>query len=501
MSTRLNGLSMTMAAFIALIGIFVWLDFIGFQPQDLEFFGAKALVARYGPEPRMQAIGIVFPPILVYGTLILGSPITLQVVLGALSVGCLVRSLTAVPMPWGWRWSWLGLILVQPAFALMLIVSPAWTLSTSLLILVSTILWSFVEAESGCAAAPPPSLLSLVLFGLGLASLMLLRFEAWLLLPLMGGIVGLIYRRRSWPFRSTIIAVTLFMSFVFIGAWFYANWLFTGEMAFFLNSPYSGLRQPGTERVIQQTGFVDSWQEAITWVASVVPAYVVMAAWVLWRARRRVLVTLILLIPVLFPAAALWQGSFTPQLSRFGIALGMLPVLWRYYPPTRLWQRCFITATLLMGLYTGAQLLQQGRIAPEDTYLWHKLTGQAFPQGSSVPQWIEQQLMKRRVASALNKHLLPHQRVLMDDVTNFPVVYLVNDPRHFIMPYQYEFSPALQHPDLFADFILVSGAHSPGKDHDRILQFWPQLEHGVLPTFTELVTTPDYRLLQRITPP
>jgi hypothetical protein len=89
----------------------------------------------------------------------------------------------------------------------------------------------------------------------------------------------------------------------------------------------------------------------------------------------------------------------------------------------------------------------------------------------------------------------------MDDVTNFPVVYLVNDPRHFIMPYQYEFSPALQHPDLFADFILVSGAHSPVKDHDRILQFWPQLEHGVLPTFTELVTTPDYRLLQRITPP
>jgi hypothetical protein len=272
-------------------------------------------------------------------------------------------------------------------------------------------------------------------------------------------------------------------------------------MWFFLNSPYGGWRPIGSEQAIQQAGMVDSWQQAVIWVVSVVPAYGLMAVWLLCRTQQRVLVTLILLIPLVLPAVALWQGSFTPQLSRFGLMLGLLPLLWRYEPPTRSWQRWLITGTLVLGVYTSVQLIQQGRIAPEETYLWHKFSGQPLPQASSTQRWLDQQQAKRRIASVLSSHLVTKQQILMDDVTNFPLVYLVNDPRYFIMPYQYEFSPALQHPDLFADFILVAGEDSPIRGRDRLLQFWPQLEYGTLPMFTELVRTRDYRLFQRVSPP
>ncbi|HEX9871802.1 MAG TPA: hypothetical protein VGC99_25040, partial [Candidatus Tectomicrobia bacterium] len=475
-------------------------DFSGFLAQDLEFLGAKALVAQYGPEPRLESIGFVFPPILLYGALIVGSPITLQVLLGALLVGLLARKLTALPIAAVWRWSWLLLIVVHPAFVLMLVASPAWTLTTFFLMLVSTQLWGMVNAGSLESSPVSPSMFSLVLLGLGLAPLMLLRYEAWLLLLVTGVILGLRYHQEPWPFQSTIIAMTLFMSLVFIGAWLYANWLFTGDVAQFLTSPYSGLRLPGTEMFVQQAGFWASWREAGVWIAYVVPAYMVTAAWVLWHTPRRILALCILLIPLMFPAVALWQGSFVPQLSRFGMVLGMLPLLWRQCPLTRFWQRSLITAMLMISVGSSAFLLQAGQQVPEETYLWRIFTHQSLPPASSVGQWADQQQAKRQVAEALSRHLSPGQHVLLDDVASFPVVYLVNDSRPFIMPYQYEFVPALQHPNLFADFILVSGANSPTKEQDRVLRFWPELEHGVLPHYTELVSTPFYRLLQRVSP-
>jgi hypothetical protein len=105
------------------------------------------------------------------------------------------------------------------------------------------------------------------------------------------------------------------------------------------------------------------------------------------------------------------------------------------------------------------------------------------------------------VAQVLFEYMQPGQRVLMDDVMNFAVVYLVNDPRYFLMPYQYEFAPALQQPDRYTDFILIAGPESSVKAQDRVLQFWPQLDQAALPKFTELVRTPYYRVLQRVTSP
>jgi hypothetical protein len=501
MDDRRRGLGLGLVALIGLSCMLVWLDFRGFLPQDLEFLGAKALVARYGPEPRMQSIGFVFPPLLVYGTLALGSPITLQVLMGALVVGCLARRMMQLPVSHGWRWTWIILMVLHPAFAFMLLLSPSWTVATALLMWLCALLWDLVHAESALPSTSFPRIFALVLVGLGMALLVLLRYESWLLLPLVGVIVGLVFQRESWPFSGAAMLTTLFMSVVAIAAWLYVNWLFTGDAGYFLNSPYSGWRLPGTDMFVQQAGVFASWGEVAGWMVYVAPVYLTSAAWLIWRDRRKALVSLLLVIPIVFPVAAFWQGNFTPQLSRFGLFLGLLPLLWQQCPPSALWQRLIITAMLVLSLIGGAAQLQRSQCTPEETFLWRDLTGQPLPEGSSAQQWGRQQQAKRRVAQVLFEYMQPGQRVLMDDVMNFAVVYLVNDPRYFLMPYQYEFAPALQQPDRYTDFILIAGPESSVKAQDRVLQFWPQLDQAALPKFTELVRTPYYRVLQRVTSP
>src|SRR5919198_350405 len=369
MDDRLRGIGLGVVALIGLSCMLAWLDFRGFLPQDLEFLGAKALVARYGPEPRMQSIGFVFPPLLVYGALALGSPITLQVLMGALVVGCLARGMRRLPLSPSWRWTWIILIVLHPAFAFMVLLSPAWTVTTALLMWLWALLWGLVHAESAVSSTSLPRISALVLAGLGMALLVLLRYESWLLLPVVGVIAGLVFQRDSWPSRGAAMLMTLFMSVVFIAAWLYVNWLFTGDASYFLHSPYSGWRLPGTDMFVQQAGGFASWGEVAGWMVYVAPVYLTSATWLIWCEKRKGLAALVLVIPIVFPLAAFWQGNFTPQLSRFGLLLGLLPLLWRQCPPSAPWQRLMITAMLVLSLIGGAGALPRGPRTPPKTVL------------------------------------------------------------------------------------------------------------------------------------
>src|SRR5207247_1412286 len=131
----------------------------------------------------------------------------------------------------------------------------------ALLMWLCALLWDLVHAESALPSTSFPRIFALVLVGLGMALLVLLRYESWLLLPLVGVIVGLVFQRESWPFSGAAMLTTLFMSVVAIAAWLYVNWLFTGDAGYFLNSPYSGWRLPGTDMFVQQAGVFASWGE------------------------------------------------------------------------------------------------------------------------------------------------------------------------------------------------------------------------------------------------
>lgn len=496
MPNRLKGLSAGLLALLVLSLIIAWLDITGFSSYDLEFLGAKALEAFNGAEPRYRAIVSIFPPLLVYGTLILGSPVSLQVVLGAFLIGLLTWQIRNSPVSKTWQWIWMVLIVLNPAFSLMLVRSPTWVTVTIFLSLQMALLWTLSQNKGTTL----PSTLGLVLLGLGLAPLMLLRYEAWFILPLVALALVKLFPQESWGFRFTAILVTLFMSVVVITTWMYMNWLFTGDAYYFLNSYYSGMRLAETKVFLQQEDFWSSWLRSFTWIIQAVPVYLLMAGWVVWREQKWILSTSILLFPVIFLVAGFWQGTFMPEASRFGIFLGILPLILQQFPLTMLWQRFVVTLALVISLFCSVTLLQQNQFIPEETILWRQITRQEIPATLPVQQWVLQKQAQRQIAQVLFEKLLPDQKVLMDDAVNFPIIYLLNDASHFILPYQNEFFLALQQPDFLADFILVPGSETRGQEQDRILSYWPQLAETSLPGFQEVFGTPHYKLLQRLNP-
>lgn len=496
MPRYLQGLSAGLLALVGLSLIVVWMDLAGLSNYDLEFLGAKTLTALDGAEPRYRAIISIFPPLLVYSALILGSPVTLQVLLGATLLGLLVWQLGNLAVSKTWQRVWTALILLHPACGLLLLRSPTWTMTAIFLILQVALLLRLTQNQ---AAPNLPITLILVLIGLGLAPLMLLRYEAWLLLPAIALILLVVFDQETWGFKSTAILVTLFMSIVTISTWLYVNWLFTGDTYYFLHSQSSGLQLPETQAFLQQEGFWSSWFRSFVWIVQIVPVYFCIVGWLIWQERR--LIGLILLLPVIVLMAAFWQGTFMPEISRFGIFLGIVPLILLKFPPTKLWQHLGLTAALVVSLLSSGALLQQNHFIPEETIFWRQITQQTLPASLSVQQWVQQKQAQRQIAQVLHEKLLPGQRVLMDDAVNFPIIYLVNNSSQFILPYQNEFFLALQQPELLTDFILVPGSQTVGNEQDRILSYWPQLTETTLPGFQQVFGTLHYKLLQRLNSP
>ena len=327
---------------------------------------------------------------------------------------------------------------------------------------------------------------------------MLLRYESWFMLPVVALALCVLFHQEPWGFKSTAILVTLFMSLVFIGTWLYINWLFTGDAYYFLTSPYSSMGLTETMAFLRQESFWPSWLRSFTWIVQVVPVYLLIVAWALWQDKRWGLTILILLLPVILLVAAFWQGTFRPEISRFGLFLGIIPLVVEQFPPSSRGQRLVITGALVVSLVCSGALLQQNQFIPEETFLWRQLTQQALPSSLPVQQWVQQKQAQRQIAQVLFEKILPGQRVLMDDALNFPIIYLVNDSSYFILPYQNEFSLALQQPDIFTDFILVPGPQTLGNEQDRLLSYWPQLAETTLPGFQEVFGSAHYRLLQRL---
>jgi len=497
MPNLLKGLSAGAIALLGLSLVLAWLDISGLSNYDTEFLGAKALQALNGAEPRYRAIVSIFPPLLIYSTLIVGSAITLQALLGAIAVGLIVWQMGNIAVAPIWRNVWTVLIVLNPAFSLMLLRSPVWVAVTIFLTLLMAVLWMLAKGQE---IPSLPTTLLLVLLGLGLAPLMLLRYEAWLILPAVALIVLLLFPTEAWDFKVTAILVTLFMSLVLIATWLYMNWMFTGDAYYFLNSHYSGMRLAETKIFLQQEDFFNSWWQSLAWLVQVVPVYLAIAGWTIWKSKQKLLFTAILLLPVMLLVAGFFQGTFMAEVSRFGVFLGILPAIVQLQTPTKFWQRSLLTAALAVNLSVGASFLQQDRVIPEEAIFWRHITRQEPLTTLPVQQWLQQKEAQRQMAQVLYERLLPGQKVLLDDGVNFPIIYMLNDASYFILPYQNEFFLALQQPDLLTDYILVPGTQTRGSEQDRILSYWPQLAETTLPGFQEVFGNPYYKLLQRLSP-
>ena len=479
-------------------GLLVWLYEYGCLPQDFAYLGAKALLAYGGPEPRFEAFGYVFPPFIIYGVLLTGtSPIFFQALVGGCLAGLVVQQMGRVDVPNFWRILWVILILLHPSFLLMVLYRPDWTTAVLILMAAMTLLLDLAQERDQRLLSTG---LALVLLGLTLAPLMLVRFEAWLLLPLLGVILLMIFHNTEpVGFQVSSVLVVLFMSCVAIGAFLYFNWITTDDAFFFVNSPYGSLQSARNLSLIRQEKIFPSIGATLQWLIPIAPAYLITCFGIVQStSKHRWGLGLILFLPIIMLILSFWQGIFFPSASRFGVFLGLLPVIWWHAAPQKLLSRLLLTVALVVSSLYMVTLQEQNLLAPEETLLWSQITGRSPAVSMEVQQAAQQCEAEKEIARVLSGSLDEGQVILADDTVASPVLYRIRRPKAFVLPYQYEFLPALQNPELFVNYILLANAASPTAARDRVGSFWLQNSDSEIPGFQVVRENAYFRLLQRI---
>jgi hypothetical protein len=408
-----------------------------------------------------------------------------------------VQQIGRMDVPRIWKVIWAILILLHPSILFMVLYRPDWTTAVLLLLGVMTLLLDLAQERDKRLLSTG---LALVLLGLALAPLMLVRFEAWYLLPILAiAILVTFYNTEPIGFQVSAVLVVLFMSLVAIGAFLYFNWITKDDAFYFVNSPYGSLQQARNLSLVQQEKFIPSIGVALRWLLPIAPAYLLtFVGVVLSSSKHRLGLALILLLPVFMLIVSFWQGLFFPSASRFGLFFGLLPVIWWHASPHKLLSRLLLTVALVVSLFYTGQLLEQNQLAPEETLLWSQISGRPLPASMVVEQASQLCEAEREMAQLVSGTLTGNQRILADDTVGSSILYRLRRPNAFVLPHQYEFVPALQHPELYVDYILLAGDSSPVAARDRVASFWFQRSPGEIPGFQLVRENPYFQLLQRI---
>ncbi|MCB1113530.1 MAG: hypothetical protein KDK62_02115 [Chlamydiia bacterium] len=88
-------------------------------------------------------------------------------------------------------------------------------------------------------------------------------------------------------------------------------------------------------------------------------------------------------------------------------------------------------------------------------------------------------------------------RVLTDERVTYKIIYLVDDPMRFVVPYQYRFETVLSKPERFVKWVLVT----EGFRQDRVLKTYPAAKFGELPGYRVAHQIGDFTLFERVEDP
>ncbi len=487
---------------VTLTALLMGLDWGGYIPQSIAFIGSKAMLAAQGPEPSFAATGYIFPPLLIYGSALLRSPVTLQVIGGTVLVGLILYTMSTVPVAKRWRSLWIILIFIHPAFGLMILREPVWIFTALFLFLAMQLMWQILQSQPD---QDTPLSFLIVMVGLTFSGILVLRFEAWLGLFWLLLILWCLLLEETWQYRAASLFVVLTMSLFSMGTCCYLNWLAADDPLAFLHLSGSGLRLIGLDSLWIRVPPWEAVLMSLKQIVQVAPIFGLMVGWLLWQSQYRIRIGLLLTLPVILLCLSLWQGLYTPNLSQFGIYLALMPLLLQNLQSIGFSKKMWITMGLTLSFISSGWLLQQNQVIPEEALVWRKLTHQDVSTVQTVQELDQKTAEQREIAAYLFQRRRPKERILMDDGMHFPILYRLQNTQGLILPHQYEFKLAVDQPEQWAHFIVMSGAKSPIRNLDKVRSQLAQQVNGspesdevlTLKDFRTVFNSPYYQVLQR----
>ena len=470
-----------------LIGSFLYLNY-NFYGKEGIFLMEKAQLAMRGNPPRLENLGLIYPPLpyLFYLPLaISSSPIASLVVStfwGAFVVALCIRYLRWIPGNTLVKLLITILMFVNPVFLYLIFAQPIQTLYILFFVVFVYSFFRFHETRI---------VYYIVLSGVALGAMSGIRYDTFFLTLALISFAPFLISETIEFNVVRIFALTLMLvlpTFIVLGSWVYLNWIFTGEPFYFYFSPYSYFKQVSKEMLLRPE--LAEGKGNILWAIWIVikmsfltyPAYYFVLPTI-----RTITIFVAAFSPIILQIIVIFLGISALSYSWFGVLIPLSIIIMYYFINSPLYRPAYayvVIIAMFISLYFSYKSLDESVEITEKNFA-------TVLKGEPVEDIFKEEL---EVAKFLKENTTEKDMILIDDAVGYPIVCFYSSPKQFYLPYQYDYVRVIQQPQFAASYIVVPRPDITYTGFDQLTAMYPDaFEKGF--EFTTLVyQTPKWRV-------
>jgi hypothetical protein len=461
------------------IGAYLYINFNFYAPEGI-FLMEKAQLAMRGNPPRLENLGLIYPPLPYLFYLPLGissSPIAslgISTFWGALVITLCIRYLRWIPGNTVVKLLITALMIVNPVFLYLIFAQPSQTLYVLFFVFFVYSFFRFYETRIAYY---------IVLSGVTLGAMSGIRYDTFFLTLALIPFAPFLISERSEFNVVRIFAFTLVLvlpTFFILGSWVYLNWTFVGEPFYFYFSPYSYFKQVSKEMALRPE--LAEGKGNLLWAIWIVikmsfltyPAYYFTLPTI-----RIVTIFVAAFSPIILQIIVIFLGISALSYSWFGVLVPLSIIIMYYFINSPLFRPVYanvVILVMLVSVYFGYKSLDESVDITEKNFA-------TVLKGEPVQDIFEEEL---KVAKFLKENTTEKDMILIDDAVGYPIVYFYSSPNQFYLPYQSDYFRLLQQPQFAANYIVVPRPDLTVTGFDQLTAMYPDaFEKGF--EFTTLV--------------
>ncbi|MFN3134371.1 MAG: hypothetical protein ACK44H_02250 [Candidatus Kryptonium sp.] len=443
-----------------------------YNPESL-FLIEKSLLALKGNPPRLENIGLIYPPMpfFVNFPFVFINPLIAPIFASSLGMGLLTAFITYRILKKNLSFIFiifmLLILLLNPVILYSGTSGSSSYLYLTFLSLFYVFVFEYYERKVSFYLAIAGLLLGLLVF-IRYEVIFILIFWIFVNMILVAEATleeGVSYRNffnliKSLPaYRQTFfrrmfaVYLMIFIPPIFgFFSWCYLNWLFTSNPFHFINSPYSYFRTLSTYVLYNPTllelkkNIFKSVVYVFKNVLIYMPAYIIL----IFVFARKFFFSFALIAPITALIISAYLGLSLMNVDFFApfIFIAFVAMIYACEKKPSLRRNLimfFLSVLIFISFFTGYYKLKNS-FYPEERNFAKVLIGENL-DGLFAEE--------KKVADFLKQNISSNDIVLMDDAAGFPIIVFYGDPKNFILPYQYEFSSVIELPEIYADYVIV----------------------------------------------
>lgn len=469
---------LALCAFTAFYSLLNGLLEQNFAPENLVYFGEKAQIALRGVNPKFENLFFITPILPYTLTLIMGDPFIMAALVGSIGytslLFCLYRLYEKQQISAPVCLVILLYITFSPSFLFIYLMAPNRLILYALLILSIYFLRRYYAERLSS---------QLFMFGLsfGIFCQNLIQ-TPWAWFICLPALVAITYSQNRPQFP--IFVAAYFPTFVFITAPPFLAFIFFGHinMNTIFQTPLETYRIAPNANISMVLTF--------EYLLIVLKGFALMLLpyWIFWlripQFEAKTVFITFLIIPLLFLIVRIHEDTFYFSSSQMTLFILFSILLFTRSFGLRFETNKWISL-LLIGAYS-VSFVANIIIETKSTDAIERGFIRAF-FGLPVEPILKD---AQTIARYLKKN---PGTILADDDIAYPVVYFVDDPKRFILPYRNAFATVLSQPNQFVDYILTS--QTP--EHDLILKVYPEAIRNEIENFQPILKSGKYTLFAK----